>query len=139
MWLAVALALITEMDQSTLVRYPGELIWFPRAWLSDAITWQALDASLVKATIHERGVRALLWVNEQGQPTLFRADRYQEERGHYPLTPRSVLSNTYWQVERVHIPTHFEVTWHLPDEDFTWLRGDLTEIAYDHSGKVTTF
>jgi hypothetical protein len=130
-----------EMDQSTLVSHLGEIIWFPTAWLSDAITWEAIDASSVGATIHDRGVSAsaVLSVNEQGQPTFFRADRYMEAHGHYRLAPWSVLSNAYREVEGMCIPTHFEVTWHLPSGDFTWLRGDITEIEYNHSGKVTTF
>lgn len=129
-----------EMDQSTLVRYLGEIVWFPAAWLSDAITWEAIDASSVRATMHDHGVSAsaVLSVNEQGQPTLFRADRYMEEHGHYRLTPWSVRSTEYREVEGMCIPTHFEVTWHLPSGDFTWLCGDITEIEYNHSGKMTT-
>jgi hypothetical protein len=32
-----------------------------------------------------------------------------------------------------------EVTWHLASGDFTWFRGQITEIEYDQSGKVTRF
>src|SRR2546425_13007025 len=33
----------SEMDQGELQRYLLEMAWFPTAWLSDAIEWQALD------------------------------------------------------------------------------------------------
>src|SRR5689334_12798583 len=113
------------MDQSALLRYSGELIWFPTAWLSDAITWETIDTSPVKATIHNHGAsaRALLSVNEQGQPTLFRANRYLESHGQYRLVSWSVLSNEYREAGGMSIPTHFEVIWHLPAGQFTWLRG----------------
>jgi len=130
-----------EMDQSTLVRYLGEIAWFPTAWLSDAIEWETIDADSVKVTIHEPHVSAaaVLSVNEQGQPILFTADRYMEEHGRYRLTPWSVQSNEFREVGGMRIPTNFEVTWHLDSGDFTWLRGEITEIEYNQSGNVTKF
>src|SRR6266700_4330461 len=45
-----------EMDQGELQRYMGEMVWFPTAWLSDAIEWQAIDANSVQATMRSPGV-----------------------------------------------------------------------------------
>ena len=130
-----------EMDQGALVRYLGEIAWFPTAWLTSAITWQAIDASSVKTTIREAGVSAsaVLSVNEQGQPTFFTADRYREEHGHYRLIPWSGQYNEYREVDGMRIPTTYEITWHLPSGDFTWLHAEITEIEYNQSGKVTRF
>lgn len=130
-----------EMDQGSLVRYLCEIIWFPTAWLSEFIEWQAIDASTVKATMHNKGisVSAVLTVNEQGQPTHLSADRYMEDHGHYRLTPWSAECSEFREVSGIYIPTHFDVAWHLPAGDFTWLRADISEIEYDRSGKVTKF
>jgi hypothetical protein len=67
-----------EMNQGELQRYLAEMIWFPTAWLSDAIAWQAVDAHSAKATFRELGVMGsvVLHVNEQGQLTHVTADRY---------------------------------------------------------------
>ena len=81
----------------------------------------------------------MLSVNEQGQPTILRADRYMEDHGRYRLTPWSAQCSEFRQADGLYIPTHFDVTWHLPAGDFTWLRADISEIEYDRSGKVTTF
>jgi hypothetical protein len=120
----------SKMDQ-------GELIWFPTAWLSDTIEWQAIDANSVKATMREQNVTApvVLHMNEQGHLTHVTADRYMGEHGQ--LTPWSVQCNDYQEVEGMHIPTSIEVTWHLASGDFTWFRCKLTEIEYNQSGKVT--
>lgn len=130
-----------EMDQSALMRYLAEIIWFPTAWLSDYIKWQAIDASSVRATIHNAGVAAsvVLSVKDQGQPMQLSADRYMEDHGHYRLTPWSGLCSEFRQANGMYIPTHFDVTWHLPSGDFTWLRADISEIEYDRSGIVTKF
>ena len=128
-----------EMDQGELQRYLLEMAWFPTAWLSDAIEWQAIDAHSVKATIHHQGVTAsgVLHVNEQGQLTRLTADRYREEHGHYRLDPWTAQSSEYEEVGGMRIPTRSEVTWHLASGDFTWFRFKITEIEYNQSGKVT--
>jgi hypothetical protein len=127
-----------EMDQSELQRYLAEMIWFPTAWLSSAIEWQAIDAHSVKATMRASGITAgvVLHVNEQGQVTHVTADRYKEEHGHYLLAPWSGQCDDYQEVEGMRIPTRIAITWHLASGEFTWFRCKITEIEYDQSGKV---
>lgn len=128
-----------EMDQGELQRYLAEMILFPTAWLSDAIEWQAIDASSVQATFRDSGVAGsvVLHVNEHGQLTHVTADRYKEEHGHYLLAPWSAQCNEYQEVEGMRIPTRLEITWHLASGEFTWFRVKITEIEYNQSGKVT--
>ena len=128
-----------EMDQGELQRYLLEMSWYPTAWLSDAIEWQAIDAHSVKATIHEHGVTAsgVLHVNEQGQLTQLTADRYREEHGHYQLAPWTAEADEYQEVDGMCIPTRCEITWNLASGHFTWFRFKITEIEYNQSGKVT--
>jgi hypothetical protein len=126
-----------EMDQGELLRYLAETTWFPTAWLSDAIEWQAIDAHCVKATIHQQDVMAsaVLQVNEQGQVTSLSAERYVGEHGQ--LTPWSGQYEEYQEVDGMRIPTRVEVTWHLASGEFTWFRCKITEIEYNQSGRVT--
>jgi hypothetical protein len=138
-FITVANARGAEMDQGELQRYLSEMAYYPTAWLSDAIEWQAIDAQSVKATIRQQGVTAsaVLHVNEQGQLTHVTTDRYMEEHGHYRLEPWSGQFNEYQEVDGIRIPTKFEVTWHLASGEFSWLRGEITEIEYNQSGKAT--
>ena len=117
----------------------AEMAWFPTAWLSSAIEWQAIDANSVKATIYQQGVTAsgVLHVNEEGQLTKLTADRYREEHGHYRLDIWTALSSEYMEVEGMRIPTRSEVTWHLASGDFTWFRFKITEIEYYRSSLLT--
>ena len=128
-----------KMDQGELQRYLGEIIWFPTAWFSNAIDWQVIDEHSVQATLHEPGVTGsvVLHVNEQGQLTLVTAQRYMGNQG--LLTPWSIHLEAYREVNGMRIPTVFEVTWHPASGDFTWFRGQITEIEYNQSGKVTRF
>jgi hypothetical protein len=129
----------SEMDQSEMQRYLAEMIWFPTAWLTSAIEWQAIDAHSVKATLHASGVTAtvVLHVNEEGQVTHVTADRYKEEHGHYLHAPWSGQCDAYQEVEGMRIPTRITIAWHLASGEFTWFRCKITEIEYNQSGKVT--
>lgn len=122
-----------EMDQGELQRYLGEMVWFPTAWLSPDITWQALDAGSVRATLSHENVTASidLHIDEQGQLTHVTAERYKEEHGRYVLAPWSVQAGEYQEVQGMRIPTSVEVIWHLPAGDFSWFRCKITEIAYN--------
>lgn len=128
-----------KMDQGELQRYLGEIIWFPTAWFSKSIEWQPIDEHSVQATLHEPGVSGsvVLHLNEQGQLTLVTAQRYMGNQG--ILTPWSIQLDAYREAGGMRIPTAFEVTWHPASGDFTWFRGQLTEIEYNQSGKVIRF
>jgi hypothetical protein len=130
-----------EMDQGELQRYLAEMVWYPTAWLLEAIEWQAIDAHAVKASMHASGVTApvVLHVNEQGQLTRVTADRYKEEHGHHLLAPWSGQCNEYQEVEGMRIPTRIEISWHLASGEFPWFRCKISEIEYNQSGKVTKF
>lgn len=130
-----------EMDQGSALRYLAEMIWFPTAWLSDYIQWQAIDAHSVKAVFHQPHltVSSVLHVNEQGQPTHFTTDRFMEDHGHYRLTPWSGECNEYREVAGMRIPTKIDVSWQLASGEFSYFRCKITEIEYNQSGKVTRF
>ena len=139
--ITVANARGPEMDQGSALRYLAEMIWFPTAWLSDYIEWQAIDAHSVKAVSHQPRltVSAVMYVNEQGQPTHFTTDRFMEENGHYRLTPWSGQCNEYREVDGMRIPTRIDVSWQLASGEFSYFRCKIAEIEYNQSGKVTRF
>jgi hypothetical protein len=128
-----------EADQGELLRYLGEIIWFPTAWLSDAVEWQAIDAQSVQVTIRQPSVTvsAVLYVNEQGQMTHLTAERSMAERKSYRLERWSAQCHEYQEVSGLLIPTRVEVTWNLASGDFSYFRGEITEIEYNQSGRVT--
>lgn len=69
-----------EMDQGTLLRYLNEIMWFPTAYLSKYIVWEAIDNNSAKATMSYKGVTAsaVVYFNEKGEFINFVADRYMD-------------------------------------------------------------
>jgi hypothetical protein len=130
-----------EADQGELLRYLGEIIWFPTAWLSEVMGWQAIDAQSVRVTIRQPGVTvaAVRQVNEQGQMTHLSAERYMAEGKSYRLERWSAHCTEYQEVSGMRIPLRVEVMWNLAAGDFSYFRGEITEIEYNQSGRVTVF
>lgn len=130
-----------EADQSELLRYLGEIIWFPTAWLSDTIEWLAIDTQSVQATIRQPGATAsvMLFVSEQGQMTHVTAERFMAEGKSSRLERWSAQCHAYQEVSGMLIPTSVEVMWNLASGDFSYFRGAITEIEYNQSGRVTVF
>jgi hypothetical protein len=118
-----------EVDQGELLRYLGEMIWFPTGWLSDYIQWQAIDHQSAQVTLTDHGltVSAILHFNADGQMIKFTSDRPYEGR----LEKWTALCSEYKQINGLQIPTKAEVMWNLRSGDFSYFRGEIVEIAYN--------
>lgn len=119
-----------QINTGTLIRYLGEICWFPSAALSETITWEEIDDSSAKATLTIDGqqVSGIFRFRENGEMRSFEADRY------YGSGPEATMEK--WVVEAVshknfdgyRIPDKLSVTWKLPEGDFTWLKLEITEM-----------
>jgi len=122
-----------EVDQGELLRYLGEMAWFPTALLSDAIQWEAIDAERARATISLAPVTAsgILHIDGQGRYTRFTAERYREE--HKRLVPRPWTGRweDYREIKGFRIPMRAEAAYTLESGEFSYFRGEVTDIGYN--------
>jgi len=122
-----------KMDEGTIQRFLGEIVWFPSAALSPYITWEAIDAFSAKATMIYKGTKGsgIFYFNEEGDFVRYVALRY---KGNEPdakryewvidVTERAVMNN-------VKIPVKMTATWKLDGGDWTWLDLEVTDIKYN--------
>jgi hypothetical protein len=122
-----------EIDQGTLVRYLGEMIWFPTAFLSEEIAWQAVDEHTAQFTYTGNGktTSACLTFDEAGRPILFNALRYGEFNGSYQLAPWSVPLTRHEARAGLNLPVHGMVTWNLPGGNLPYYEWELGEVEYN--------
>lgn len=122
-----------EVDQGELLRYLGEAVWYPSAFLSDNIAWEAVDEHSAKSTIHYGGKSAdgIFHFDDEGRITRFVADRYYDADGDYRLEKWSATVDSYDLVNGYMIPRTGEVIWHLSEGDFPYFRGEVVEIEYN--------
>jgi hypothetical protein len=127
----VATASGPRLDQGALLRYLNEIMWFPAAALSPAITWDTAGPDAATATIADRGltVRATFFFDAQGRPVDMRAERYDLATGalHVWTTPL----RAWGELAGVRVPTEGSGVWLYPDGDFAYIDLRITGIEYD--------
>jgi hypothetical protein len=126
-------ALGAEIDQGSLLRYLGEMIWFPTAFLGENITWQEKDDYNAQVTLRdgEQVVTACISFDAAGRPTNFNAQRYRELDGVYALHSWSVPMTTWEARAGLNIPVRGLVTWKLPVGDLPYYEWNITEVEYN--------
>lgn len=121
------------IDQGTLLRFLGEMVWFPSAALSPYMRWEGVDASSARATMTYGAVSAsaVFQFDSGGRMTEMHAMRFMDASGGARLTPWKVTANAWRQFHGVQVPTDGAVSWELSGGEFTYYRWQITSVDYD--------
>ncbi|RKD32453.1 DUF6544 family protein [Thermohalobacter berrensis] len=122
-----------EIDQGTLLRYLGEIVWFPTAALSDYIKWEEVDSNSAKATMSYGEITAsgIFTFNDKGDVISFTAKRYMETNGQFKLETWTIPLDEYKKFNGIRIPYKGRVVWLLDSGDFEWYYFEITDIEYN--------
>jgi hypothetical protein len=119
-----------EIDQGAMLRYLGEIVWFPSAALSETITWEAVDDHSARATMRHAGVTvsAMFAFDERGRFASLTAQRYMSA----PSGPRLetwVIPATEWRTIRgIEMPVRGNAIWKLAGGDFDYYRWEILDV-----------
>jgi uncharacterized protein DUF6544 len=131
--ITVADATGPEIDQGTLLRFLGEIVWFPSAALQPYISWQEVDARNARATMSFGGVTAsaLFSFDERGRFVRLTASRYMGS-GKEARVEEWVTPSTAWRVVRgVEMPVAGDAVWKLASGDFNYYRWEIVDVEPD--------
>ncbi|MGI6712785.1 MAG: DUF6544 family protein [Bacillota bacterium] len=122
-----------EIDQGTILRYLGEMAWFPTAALANYIKWEEIDANSARATINYGGIKAsaVFNFNDKGEIINLVAKRYMEYDGKYVMETWSPTMKGYKEFNGIRIPNKIDVIWKLKTGDFNWFQCEITGIEYN--------
>lgn len=122
-----------EIDQGTMMRYLGEIVWFPSAALSPYIAWEPVSATDAKATMTYRGVTAsaVFTFDERGRFVRMAGERYRAQDGASTLDPWLVPATEWRAIRGVEIPVKGEVLWKLREGDFSYYRWEILDVEYN--------
>jgi hypothetical protein len=123
-----------EINQGTLLRFLNEMMWFPTAYLSEYIQWEAIDSTSARATMSYGGVTAsaIIYFNEKGEMTDFVARRYMSVDGGYSLETWSTPIKEYREINGIRFPVKGEGVWKLSSGDFTYIKLEIIDIEYNN-------
>ena len=122
-----------KMDEGTLQRYLGEMVWFPSALLNPYITWEEMDSLTAKATMTYRGTSGsgIFHFDEKGDFVRFTTMRYM---GNDPDARRYewlITVDDHSVFEGIRMPSKMRATWKLDEGDWTWCIIEITDLVYD--------
>ena len=129
-----------KFDQGTLLRFLGEIIWFPSAAIAPYIAWEPIDDAKAKATISHHGTSAsaVFEFDERGRLTTMSAKRYLNGETLEDWT----IPITEWKAIRgIEMPTRGSAVWKLAPEkggDFEYYRWEILDVEPNYQGTVST-
>ncbi|MES2332713.1 MAG: DUF6544 family protein [Bacteroidota bacterium] len=125
-----------KFDQSELLRWLAESVWFPTNLLpSGRLKWVAIDDHTACLIFTYMGltVNYKVTFNTIGEITRFEAKRYM---GDANLETWSGTVSRYQKINDVFVPLTIEVSWDLKTGSFPYARFHVTRIEY---GKPVIF
>lgn len=122
-----------KLNESTLQRYLGEMVWFPSLALSPTVTWQPIDEHTAKATMTYKGVSGsgTFHFTPAGDVAKFAALRYKGNDAAARRYEWEVEALDYRTFEGIRVPARITSTWKLEDHTWTWLKMEVTDIRYN--------
>lgn len=122
-----------RINQGTLQRYLGEIVWFPSAALSPFITWEAIDDSAARAIIHSGNTVAsgIFHFDSSGRFSRFECMRYMDGSSKSRLTKWEIIASEWEKVTDIEIPTRLRAIWQLEKGNWEWAMFHVTAVHYD--------
>ncbi len=122
-----------RMDEGTLQRYLGEIVWFPSASISPYIEWTGIDSRSAKAvmTWKETSGSGTFFFDEEGRFEKFIAQRYFGNTTNSKRTEWIITAQEHTQRNGVTIPSKLEAMWILDSGPWTWCNIEIIEVRYN--------
>lgn len=122
-----------RMDEGTIQRYLGELVWYPSLALSPYIAWEAIDNYTAKATMNYKGTTGsgTFYFDEKGVFIKFVTLRFKGNEADAKRYPWILTVEDYTVFEGIKVPSKMKATWKLDEGDWTWLELEITDIKYN--------
>jgi hypothetical protein len=119
------------LNQGALLRFLGEMQWFPAAALSDYIHWEAVDATSARATMSYGGITASMTFvfGANGRLLEERATRYNDARGRDEAWVNR--NDADREIDGRVVPVVGEARWEYADGPFPYIRWTITSLEHD--------
>lgn len=119
-----------KINSGTMLRYLGEVSWFPTTVLRSPVTWEPIDSLSVKASLKYKNTSAegIFYFSENGDFKAFEADRYYGGGADAKRERWRVEAVDYKEINGIRTPYKNRAIWKLKDGDFIWLELEVTTL-----------
>lgn len=119
-----------KINSGTMLRYMGELSWFPTTVLRSPVTWESMDSLSAKASLNYKNTRAegIFYFSENGDFKAFEAERYYGAGVDAQLEKWRVEAVDYKEINGIRIPYKNRAIWKLKSGDFIWLELEIVTL-----------
>jgi hypothetical protein len=126
-----------QIDQGALLRFLGELVWFPSAALAPYLRWEPIDDHTARATMSWRGVEAsgVFTFDDQGRQVKMAARRYMSSGHSTSLEAWEVPAHAWERRSGVLMPVRGTATWKLAAGDLEYYRWEVIDVHYNHEAQ----
>lgn len=124
-----------KIDQGSLLRFLGEMIWFPSAALSPYLNWEPIDEARAQVTMRDKDlvVSATFTFDVQGRVLGMRAMRFLGAGAAAKLTPWIATCSAWQRFQGVEVPSRGEVAWELASGEFVYYRWEIIDLDFNQS------
>lgn len=124
-----------KIDEGSLQRFLGEMVWFPSLAVSPYVSWKEIDQLTAEATINYKNTSGsgTFYFDKSGDFIRYEAMRFH---GNEPNSERKkwILTVDNYQVfDGIKIPSKMKASWKLDNGFWTWLKLEIVEIEYNLS------
>lgn len=122
-----------QMDEGTLQRFLGELVWYPSVAVSPYIEWEEMDDYSARATMKWNGVTGsgIFYFDKEYNFIKFEALRYMGNKEDAPKYPWIITVDDYAVFDGIKVPSRMQATWKLDEGDWTWLKLEIEDLRYN--------
>ena len=121
-----------QLQAAGLMRYLNEMSWFPAAFLGDNVEILARDTDSFSVRLTDRGIvaSAIMFIDEQGRMTNFRAERFNTATRTIQTWETPITD--YADYSGYQLPRSGSAIWRAPEGDLTYIELDVTSVSYDN-------
>lgn len=122
-----------KLDEGSMQRFLGEMVWFPSLALSPYITWEQISDTVATAVMDFGDVRGsgTFYFDAAGDFIKFSALRFMGNESSAKRHEWVLTVDDYSIFEGIKLPSKMTATWKLDEGEWTWLKLEITDIRYN--------
>ncbi|MGM0944652.1 MAG: DUF6544 family protein [Bacteroidota bacterium] len=124
-----------KINEGSLQRFLGELVWMPSLALHPEISWKELGENVAEATlrVNQTTGKGSFYFDDSGNFVRFETLRFYENKPDSKRFPWILTVEAYQEFEGIRIPSKMKATWRLPEGDWTWLQLQIDSLSYQYN------